>query len=369
MITKRIYGLDILRSIAILTVLYLHARFAFPTVDPDTYNSFVPDGVSIFFVLSGYLIGTILLKVISKPAFTAKDLLIFWQKRWFRTLPAYFVILGALFCYSKIAWGHIPREAWSHLFFIQSFFKADNYFFAESWSLCVEEWFYLVVPFLLYISLKCFSNRKLVMLFWIAFIILIEFIAREFKIRHIVDSEEYRETVRQATIMRMDSIMYGLLASFLAKYYPSQWFTYRNLQFVIGILLLIGVKTLAFLKVELHSFWPDIETLATFLVIPKLLTVTNGKGLFFKFFTFISTISYSLYLVNLTLFKYIEQYVAGGLSFYLFFSFAGAYLLHILVEQPFMRLRNRLFKEEVPAAKIAERPVIYCQAVQKNAVV
>lgn len=64
--TNRIIGLDVLRSIAILLVLYQHSIFLISS--PNELYQIRIDGVSIFFVLSGFLIGNILIKTFSESA-------------------------------------------------------------------------------------------------------------------------------------------------------------------------------------------------------------------------------------------------------------------------------------------------------------
>src|SRR4051812_29833906 len=94
---KRIYGLDILRTFAILSVIYEHGyRLLNPSIISwNQYDFFVFDGVSIFFVLSGYLIGQILIKLFQRDV-SRKDIYNFWIRRWCRTLPAYFLVLSIL---------------------------------------------------------------------------------------------------------------------------------------------------------------------------------------------------------------------------------------------------------------------------------
>jgi peptidoglycan/LPS O-acetylase OafA/YrhL len=91
---KRIFGLDLLRSIAIILVLLTHTV---SFIDPQNHYYQVPVytgyfGVEFFFVLSGFLIGTILLKIQHQEAqIDFKSIKIFWIRRWFRTLPNYYL--------------------------------------------------------------------------------------------------------------------------------------------------------------------------------------------------------------------------------------------------------------------------------------
>ena len=93
---ERIYGLDILRAFAILFVVAGHGEVLLPRQLKSINDFFVFDGVSIFFVLSGFLIGGILIKILEKNQITINLLFEFWIRRWFRTLPNYFLILITL---------------------------------------------------------------------------------------------------------------------------------------------------------------------------------------------------------------------------------------------------------------------------------
>src|SRR5258708_1726234 len=94
---KRIYGLDILRAIAILLVLYSHSiPFLSGIFSSKLLSLPIIDGVSIFFVLSGFLIGGILIKIIEKEGVSKVGLLNFWIRRWMRTLPLYYFVLTLL---------------------------------------------------------------------------------------------------------------------------------------------------------------------------------------------------------------------------------------------------------------------------------
>lgn len=93
---QRVFGLDLMRVIAILAVLGSHILYIFP----EQYGGVIPllqlggvMGVEIFFVLSGYLIGSILLRLFVKENFGMSDVKYFLIRRWFRTLPSYYLAL------------------------------------------------------------------------------------------------------------------------------------------------------------------------------------------------------------------------------------------------------------------------------------
>ena len=82
--SSRIYGLDILRAMAILFVVIGHGQYLLPRKFNTFHSIFVFDGVSIFFVLSGFLIGGILIKIIENKEANTSTLIDFWKRRWFR---------------------------------------------------------------------------------------------------------------------------------------------------------------------------------------------------------------------------------------------------------------------------------------------
>ena len=89
---NRVFGLDLLRCGAILLVLSVHFV---ESITPNEVTKFYftylhVDGVGLFFVLSGFLIGTILIKDFLKYGISFSTLLNFWKRRWFRTLPNYY---------------------------------------------------------------------------------------------------------------------------------------------------------------------------------------------------------------------------------------------------------------------------------------
>ncbi|ASW72934.1 hypothetical protein CJF12_00615 [Chryseobacterium piperi] len=164
---SRNFGLDLLRFIAIFTVLISHSI----SVLPEKYifiHKFIFDGVLIFFVLSGFLIGRIFIRDFEE-GFNLKKMFHFWKRRWWRTLPAYYftilLILLLNFILSKgIDFNHVAKT----FIFIQNITLRNNYFFSESWSLSIEEWFYLILPigcFFIYFLSKL-SIKKILLLFF-----------------------------------------------------------------------------------------------------------------------------------------------------------------------------------------------------------
>ncbi len=108
-------------------------------------------GVDLFFVLSGYLIGNQILGTFALGAFFGRRLL--------RTLPNYYVILAVYFLFPAQLAGSSTAPAWRFLTFTQNFGLHYGQTFTHSWSLCIEEQFYLVLPLVAIAMLKNFHGQ------------------------------------------------------------------------------------------------------------------------------------------------------------------------------------------------------------------
>ena len=148
--TVRLRGLDLLRAAAIVLVLMSHyCGFVSHAPTFGAIGSIGWAGVDLFFVLSGYLIGNQVLTPIAHGAhFSLK---VFFARRLLRTLPNYYVVLAMyllvplLFPQSAIL-GKSTSSLWQFLTFTQNFGLAYGQTFTHSWSLCIEEQFYIVMP-------------------------------------------------------------------------------------------------------------------------------------------------------------------------------------------------------------------------------
>ncbi|MEO6362690.1 MAG: acyltransferase [Caldimonas sp.] len=142
--TVPIPSLDLLRSWAIASVVLAHACLAYgvgPALAPLQLGG---TGVDLFFLLSGWLLGSQLMRELKSSG--SIRLTRFWSRRWMRTLPAYYAVL--LFTFAQQIYKGNHDLDWSYLWFGQNYFS-DLPYFTVSWSLAVEEHFYLAIaPFL-----------------------------------------------------------------------------------------------------------------------------------------------------------------------------------------------------------------------------
>src|SRR5436190_12704567 len=158
----RVFGLDPRRAAAILMVICAHGFVVLYSHFGDVLGFFGHGGfcgVELFFVLSGFLIGQILIRT-GADLSRAGNVAFFYVRRWFRTLPLFFLFLIVNIISERLFRAHAVnfREALTHGFFLRNWSGFHMTFFPESWSLAIEEWFYLLFPAALWLGLK-FTKR------------------------------------------------------------------------------------------------------------------------------------------------------------------------------------------------------------------
>lgn len=311
---SRIYGLDILRALAIIFVVLSHGNNLLPSEIRRVIRVFILDGVSIFFVLSGFLIGGILIKLLENNNPTKKLLFNFWLRRWFRTLPNYFLILICLSVLTFI-FSSLPTTSTlvKFFFFLQNLFSPHPRFFSEAWSLSIEEWFYLIVPLSIFVFIWLFKTKpKRTIEIITILIILAVTLFRLYRFIKWPEFDTLREwdiVYRKQVITRLDSLMYGVLGAYIQFYVKDFWLRFKTSFFLIGLLLVViyrGLYLLNYVNVAglyqcVFSF--SVTSISVLLLLPFLSNLKNGKGVLYKGITIISLISYSMYLIHLSLIK------------------------------------------------------------------
>jgi peptidoglycan/LPS O-acetylase OafA/YrhL len=371
---SRIFGLDVLRAIAILYVVFGHSAILLPEEYKPIVRTITLDGVAMFFVLSGFLIGGILIKILEKEKPTFPVLLNFWSRRWLRTLPVYLLLLIFVIVYTyMLKPQRLPQEWYRYFFFIQNFNYPLPTFFGESWSLSIEEWFYLLVPSILFLSLIAFrksvKNTTLGVII-LGIIAIISYRYFLYETHTIKDTTEANLLILRQVIPRLDSIMFGVLAAYIAHYYPSLWKKSSSwLTVVLGIIVMYALKYYNDSHISQYSivYLPVIKSIIVFLMLPFFSQWKRPENMITKSITFISLISYSMYLTNRTI--VIDICIKFGLhgnllhkhtfnenwkfEYFLFWAFTIglSYLLYITIEMPFMKLRDIKKKNKTHTAK------------------
>ena len=284
---NRIFGLDILRSLAIMFVVIGHGSNLLPKNLGTISDFFVFDGVSIFFVLSGFLIGGILIKLIDKNGFSISILKTFWIRRWYRTLPNYFLILITL-CIIHLLFddGFTLRSVNKYFIFSQNLFSEHHHswFFPEAWSLAVEEWFYLIFPILIFFTFlfkkSCQKSMLYVALLVIVFITAFRFY--RFSNVYINGINDWDLIFRKQVITRLDSLMFGVVGAYISYFHKSLWIKFKTQLFFTGILLFIASKFLLPHFTEIDSiyfcvFSFTLISIGTLFMLPYLSELKTGN--------------------------------------------------------------------------------------------
>lgn len=352
---KRILGLDLFRALAIILVVSSHGHFILNNYSFNIKKIFNIDGVDLFFVLSGFLIGSILIDlVIQKRLSSFSVIFSFWKRRWFRTIPNYLLILlvNFILVFYGVLDGDIEMFNISFIFFFQNFHKGFYGFYWESWSLSVEEYFYLFVPIILFLLNKFFSSKKAILLTFLIFI-LFPLFYRIFIANKIVDDFWWDVEFRKVVLTRIDSIMYGVFMAYLVTYYNKLILQNKNLLLIVGVILVITISLIPFDSNSFFSktFLLSLQPIALMFFLPKAYTI-RSLGVYWieKSIRFISKISYSMYLTNLIfaqlIFKYISN-IAGFKSIIVYFMFWSltiltSFILFKYFESPTTKLRETI---------------------------
>jgi peptidoglycan/LPS O-acetylase OafA/YrhL len=354
---KRIYGLDILRAIAVCLIVYEHGNFIIDTAFPALAGIKIIDGVDLFFVLSGFLIGGLLLRNLKKEEkITVSLVKTFLIRRWFRTLPNYFLFLALniLLVFFGLTNGYINKYLVTFFLFMQSFFKPYDFLFWESWSLVIEEWFYLIFPILLLVIaaigfLK--NNRKYIFMFSALLLILFSNLVRLYKAGTFSYSYDIWDLwVRKLAICRFDGIGFGLVAAWIHFYYPKSWAKSKWLCLTAGLILYFFILRTDFEHNTcfMKTFYFSVSAIASMLILPAAEQYKTHRSAFGKLITFISLISYAMYLSNLgivgSLIRHHVNYLAHPAFIYLVYwcgVISLSTIVYIFFEDPMTRLRDR----------------------------
>jgi peptidoglycan/LPS O-acetylase OafA/YrhL len=356
--------LDGLRGVAILVVMALHLR-VFPGGSL---------GVDIFFVLSGFLITSMLVEEYQRRAGTI-SLKQFYLRRLLRLAPALAVLLilfaiHTLICDPPEVWnGH-----WRELLAVACYASNLSHWtginvgnLGYTWSLSLEEQFYLLWPGLLYVMLRRLSRRQVLLIVCAGIIASAALRAFLFNQHRLLDTEPVdRMWLYAALDTRADALLTGCLAGLLASWnlLPS---TRRYLR---GITIAAGVGT-AFIVYCLLTFdlastqnYNGVFTLVALsvgVIILRLLAAPvgfAGRILESTPLVGVGRISYGLYLYHIPVFLWIEFHVQAWMPIKIVLgvsaTFAAALLSYYLIERPFLRLKDRLHASAKPAVS-AER--------------
>ena len=347
--------IDGLRAIAVSSVVLYHTQINLFDRQPFT-GGFI--GVDIFFVISGYLITSIIFKeLVTTGTFSFKY---FYERRIRRLLPALSFVMLASF---PIAWLYLPPSQlveFSKSILYSLGFSSNFYFhfsglnynaweglfipFLHSWSLSVEEQYYILFPAFFFIIFKYF--RKLILPFLI-FSFVISLMMAEF----------WNKSHPSSTFYFIHTRIWELSAGAILAYLEIKRGHRCNDQLLNLIFSIIGLFLigLSFIKIFNHDTpHPSLYTLIPVIGVCLIIWFSNKKIivtnlLSSKIFVGIGLISYSLYLWHYPIFSFakISGLVSGSFKFKILLAIvtlAISIISFFLVEKNFRNKKLNFIK-------------------------
>lgn len=350
---NRSIELDFIRGLAIIAVMGYHFH-SYPTgsaiIEAIEYplKSFGHEGVNLFFTLSGFLVGGLLLKQYAREG--RIDAGRFIVRRIFKIWPAYYVLI--LF---HVIVGRHPTNT----FLVQNLTHMQNYFgssIAQTWSLSVEEHFYLFLPLLL-IVLARWRTRVNAILCVLGSICLVVLIARCIAVYH----GDLQGTFFY-TQYRIDSLLFGVM---LAALYWMKPAVYRAIAerkrvliaMVVGVVvwLVLGTRNVALDQ----SIGYTIQAIGFCALIVLALEYSGSVrgSMLYRAIGWIGVYSYGIYLWHSLALAPGDMLIRKAAAMHLpaipswFAIMAAQFAIAIMVgyvttravEFPFLRIRDALF--------------------------
>ena len=351
-----IKSLDGLRAMAILLVLVTHICQRIPGVSfvfwntewaTPLYNGWM--GVDLFFVLSGFLIGSLIIKSLNNNSFSVVS---FYRHRFFRILPAYFFMILLIICVkgllSPVHTGFLPEFNIKTI--IMNVALLTDYIPANlgltSWSLSIEEHFYLLLPCFFIFFRKTETRVKACLILIFSALLFRMLTYRFFSIGDASPIESVMHLIYMPFHDRMDALSVGVLIALLentTKNAVSENGIPRLVSCCLG-LLLVGF---VFVSGALQGgfFYTTIQYSLVCLGFGGLLWGVLGRASENKVQAFLSRpiwvpiarISYSVYLthyVTIAALSYFFSLKLWMFFFILIFCLLAALPLYLFIEYP-----------------------------------
>jgi peptidoglycan/LPS O-acetylase OafA/YrhL len=345
--SRREIELDFVRGIAILMVIDFHlganGLLSYPArwigVESPGWM-----GVSVFFVLSGFLVGGLLLKEWKVRG--SIDSARFLARRGFKIWPQYYLFLAVM-----LAAGHrTVRELWGNLLNIQNYVGGV----AHTWSLAVEEHAYLVIVLCLYVAARCKVRMRYVLLFFAGAAVCVSLL-RLLLLRHGLP-------YFAPTHARIDGIFYGVILAIVYHFAPE---TFHSLQDRRWIWVAALAAVLLFARFG-RGWWEPSVTLdsANLLGIALLMLLYRHRegahhSWAYRAVAWVGVYSYGIYLWHVSVdgpIRALGRHMGGWLlpAWVLVAPAAAAIALGFattkLIEFPALRLGDRWFPRRVDSA-------------------
>jgi len=357
--------LDVLRCIAVLLVVLYHSDIGTHLVGDGGWV-----GVDLFFVLSGFLISGLLFTEYKKRGSISFKR--FFIRRGFKLYPAFYIYVLVMFVFQVISQHAVgtARQYLSEIFYVQNY---GPFIWRHTWSLAVEEHFYILLPVFLLVLIRHASNRENPFEVMPRAFLVVATACLAFRVATVLCIPE--SGLREWTVYRMayatthcriDSLFFGVLLGYLHHFRP---------EFLEGLLgQSKGRIVLTLLSVALLSVCLVLPIQNRFMLTAGLTLVYLGFGCVLmlclhvqgvlprrlakpveqigKSFAFVGMYSYSIYLWHTAFLGWGPGFVSHvfharlnaltSFVFYLTASITFGILMSRLIEYPILRMRDQI---------------------------
>lgn len=359
------FGLDAVRAAAILAVLLAHGlTFLRDIVTHSGFDrmglAYVTGmlGVELFFCLSGYLIGNILLGI-QRGRIGMGDLWRFFVRRWMRTLPLYYVVLALLVLFPTLD-PNGPSEPWSYAVMGQNLIgpmPASNWF-GPSWSLTIEEWSYLILPALAFLMQRWTRQPVLAAALGLCALgIALRLSVALGDVSWTVSS--WDNLLRKTVMTRLDAIAYGVVTAYLVRSHGRVVMPWLRRLFPVSLLMVLANILLIYDTATLSQTYGRYLVFSwvavSFCMIIPVMAELSAPAWLASPVRFVAQISYALYLCHWSVMLVVKQYLPtiAGFPVFLLVSLAASALLSYAIEQPVMRMRPAQKPDKTPRDGLA----------------
>lgn len=356
-------GLDTLRAAAIILVfMYHYMCFVSQEATFGWASKIGWVGVDLFFVLSGYLISNQIFAGIARgQGLSLKN---FYARRFLRTLPNFYVVLGLYFLFPLLMGGNTPPPLWRFLTFTQNLWLQPGTAFSHAWSLCIEEQFYLLLPAVVIIAAR---YGKSIRLAWIALFVLV---LAGIALRSLLWLQYGRQAggaiggyypnVYYSSFCRFDEFLPGIAVALLKNFHPQVW--QKILRRGQALLLAGAAATALLFYLAVNYYMIDgygygyfmtgfgyslLAAAFALLVVAALSPASYLHRWRIPGAAQLAAWSYAIYLVHKPLAMIAHKMLRGSgfnavaeAGLIIVLSVAAGWLLYLLVETPFMKLRD-----------------------------
>lgn len=336
---RRIPSLDGLRALSIGLVIFSHLmgtrRFPLGATAFGNIGDFGYLGVKVFFVISGYLITSLLIKEHEKTG--TISLLGFIKRRAWRIFPAFYVFIACMCLAWGLGWLAMQTgDVIAAVTYTMNYRADPAWALGHIWSLSVEEQFYLLWPFLV----LTFGRRRIVAVSAVMIVLAIGFRAIAWYHFH---SDELVEAAYPCV---MDSIAVGCLLAGLRTRLDGARGYQRFLRSPLFLIVPVAVAVFQYpSRPELqYLLGTTFENLGIALIVDRSVRIPDdpiGKLLNWSPLVWIGTLSYSLYLWQEPLLNHTLHSTIYTFPFNLLAAFGAAIASYYLIEKPTLALRDR----------------------------